>query len=56
MLNFPEMAQQLQSSQQQAMMQASPQGMAPEGITEPAPQISQDSASAALSNVPIPSL
>ena len=62
-LNFPEFAQQLQASQQQqGMQEAQNAGMKtaavaantpPEVPTDPAP-LSQDPASAALSNVPLP--
>lgn len=66
-LNFPEFAQKLQMAQQQnLMMQAqgnmnagmNPDGTAPEQITEPQDQggLAQDPASAALSEVPLPSL
>lgn len=60
-INFPEYAQQVQMLQQQQMMaqaqmqaQAAPGGgAAPEAATEPKPELSQEPASAALSNVPL---
>lgn len=65
MMNFPEYAQQLQMAQQQNMMaqaqgnQAAgmnPDGSMPEEITEPDGDLSQDPASAALSEVQLPGL
>jgi len=63
-LNFPEVLMQMQQAQgqmqQQAMMAGAPQpapqagGMPPEALTEPAPAVSREPASAALSNVPLP--
>lgn len=62
-LNFPEYAQQMQQMQQQNMlMQAqgnqqagmNPDGSMPEQTTEPGKSVSQDPASAALSQVPLP--
>ena len=62
-LNFPDFAQKLQMAQQQQMqMQAqnnasvgmNPDGSMPEQLTEPPPDISQEPASAALSQVPLP--
>lgn len=68
-LNFPEFAAQLQQAQQQqvqlqmmnqaqgaAMNAQAEAGVGPEGLTEPAPGIEQDPASAALSNVPLDGL
>lgn len=56
MLNFPDFAAQLQQVQmaQQAGMAPAGGAPAPEGLTEPQPSLSQDPASAALSNVPLP--
>jgi len=61
-LNFPDFAMKLQQVQQQnMMMQAQAQmgapggtGAPPEGVTEPKQGISQEPASAALSQVPLP--
>lgn len=66
-LNFPDFAQQMQAAQQQnAMMQMqnsaqgaamnaqATAGVAPEGTTEPAQEVSREPASASLSNVPLP--
>lgn len=64
-LNFPEYAEQMQMAQQQnLMMQAqgnaqagmNPDGTMPEAITEPEGELSQDPASVALSQVPLPGL
>lgn len=54
MLNFPEIAQQIQAQQQQAVEPQTAGSTAPEAITEPPPEVSQEPASAALSNVPLP--
>lgn len=58
-LNFPDFAQKMQMAQQQQAMGGVPgaEGMPPEQANgEPAPSVSRDPASAALSNVPIPGL
>lgn len=69
-LNFPEYAQRLQAQQQQnAMLQMQNQAQAtgmntaaqnantpPEATTEPVPELSRDSASSKLSQVPLPPL
>lgn len=62
-MNFPEEFAQMQQAQQQQMMAQAqtkmsmgmnPDGSMPEAATEPAQSISQDPASAALSEVPLP--
>lgn len=62
-MNFPEEFMQMQQAQQQQMMQQAqtqvsmgmnPDGSMPEQTTEPQQSISQDPASAALSEVPLP--
>lgn len=64
-LNFPEFAMQLQQAQQQNMMMnaqtqvsmgMNPDGSMPEQTTEPGKTVSQDPASASLSQVPLPDL
>ncbi len=64
-LNFPDFAQKLQMAQQQQIMQSTqnnqmagmnPDGSMPEAITEPEKNISREPASAALSQVPLPSV
>jgi hypothetical protein len=65
-LNFPDLLQQMQQAQaEQAAMQqmgmpaagmAQAGGVPPEAVTEPAEGLSSEPASAALANVPMPSL
>lgn len=64
-LNFPDFAAQMQQAQQEQMMNQAqgnqqaglkPDGTAPEDTTEPEKNISQDPASAGLSQIPLPPL
>lgn len=61
-LNFPDLVQRLQMAQQQQAMaqplsgETPPEGASPESVTEPEQGISRDPSSAALSQVPLPSI